>query len=92
MGEPGAVPKITELRVEALHADGSRVYLTFLPETNDTLRVEVEQLDGRVDAMLDGLPTGSLVRDLGEGNEHHVRIKGVALMHVERLVRVVARR
>lgn len=82
------IPKLTELRIEALHADGSRVYLTYLPERDGTLEVEVGQRDGYTGAvLLDGLPPGSLSRGLGESNEHQVQVKGVAFMRIERLVR-----
>lgn len=90
MATGDAFPNITELRIEALHSDGSRRILTFIPEHQSTLRVQVvpeaapegEAFDLSQDVV--GQPMGWR----GEApTGYRLAIKQVALLHVEDLIR-----
>lgn len=84
------IPKLIELRMEALHADGSRTYLTFLPELDGSLRVEIEQKELGGDVPVDVLPRG-LVQQTTRTTEHQLTVRDVGLLNIEHLVRASRR-
>lgn len=83
MSTPPPVPKITELRVEAIHADGTRVFLTYLPEDGGTLQVSLQNVtEEPLDIRARSLPT------FWRQNSHQrLDIEGVSTWQAETLVR-----
>jgi hypothetical protein len=91
MSMADAFPNITELRIEALHSDGSRRILTFIPEHQDTLRVNVVPEPAPEAEAFDLAVAERGTHPVGWRGEaitrYRVDVTQVALMHVEDLIR-----